>query len=343
MTQQISVAARLRGPMIVGAPLIVIFAAAHYMVRMPGTSFSGTAPQLSFTELRLKVALEQHVKAISTDLGPRNHRHEENYKKAAAYISTAFEQSGYSVQNTKDDARPKRGPSNIEVRIEGVSAPSEVIVIGAHYDTSGQSPGADDNASGVAVLLELAKLLKSSSPARTLIFVAFADEEPPHFKQNTMGSLSYARALAKTKVKVVAMISIETVGHFSDAPGSQHYPFPYNILYPSTGNFLSFVGDLSSRALVQRCIESFRREGTLPSEGLAAPRSAPGVSWSDHWSFWQIGAPALMVTDTGSFRSDHYHTKTDTAEKLDTTRMVRVVTGLETVIRDLSQADADRP
>jgi Zn-dependent M28 family amino/carboxypeptidase len=132
------------------------------------------------------------------------------------------------------------------------------------------------------------------------------------------------------------MLSLETIGYYSDAPNSQQYPPPFNLYYPSTGNFIGFVGNEESSRLVEQVVRAFRQHAKFPSEGSAAPSDVPGVGWSDHWSFWQAGYPALMVTDTAPFRYPHYHLSSDTPDKLDYDRMARVVDGLQAVIGDLA-------
>ena len=189
-----------------------------------------------------------------------------------------------------------------------------------------------DNGSGVAAMIELAHLLKESKPARTLRFVAFVNEEPPFHHSDAMGSRQYARRSNERGENVVAMFSLETIGWYSDRPGSQRYPFPLNFFYPATGNFLAFVSNLGSRALLHETIASFRRHAELPSEAVAAPAFIPGVDWSDHWSFWKEGNAALMVTDTAPFRYPFYHTPEDTPDKIDFDRLARVVAGVERVV-----------
>jgi len=206
-------------------------------------------------------------------------------------------------------------------------------------------PGADDNASGVAVVLALAEALHGTKPERTLRFVAFANEEPPSFWTEQMGSLVYARALKAKKENVVAMLSVESIGYYSDEANSQKYPRPFSLFYPSTGNFVGFVGNVRSRSLTRQVVRRFRDEARIPSEGAALPGSVKimgqpvglqGIDWSDHWSFWQVGYPAVMVTDTAVFRNPWYHHVNDKPDTLDYRRMSLVTTGLEDVLRDLA-------
>jgi Zn-dependent M28 family amino/carboxypeptidase len=196
--------------------------------------------------------------------------------------------------------------------------------------------GADDNATGVAAILELARMLHDSKLRKTIRFVLFVNEEPPFFQTDTMGSLVYARQLKRENAAVSAMLSLEMLGYYSEASGSQKYPAALGWLYPSQGNFIGFVGKADSPELVRRAIRSFRETTSFPSEGVAAPVEWPGVGWSDHWSFWQAGYPAIMITDTAIFRNPYYHTPRDTADKLDFAKMARVVEGIRRVVEDLS-------
>jgi len=231
---------------------------------------------------------------------------------------------------------------NIEVEVPGGAGADEVIIVGAHYDSVLGAVGANDNGSGVAAVLELARLFRDARPARTVRFVAFVNEEPPFYRSEQMGSRVYARRSRERRDHIVAMLSLETIGYYSDEPGSQLYPFPLRFFYPSTGNFLALVANLGSRGLLHEALASFRRNAQFPSEGVAAPAFIPGVDWSDHWSFWQESYPALMVTDTALYRYPHYHTLQDTPDKLDYERLARVVMGLHGTLRDLARAPPRR-
>jgi Zn-dependent M28 family amino/carboxypeptidase len=188
----------------------------------------------------------------------------------------------------------------------------------------------------VAALLELARLLAGTALPRTVRFVAFANEEAPFFYGDEMGSNLYAVRARAQGERIEAMLSLETIGYYTDQPASQRYPFPFSFFYPDTGNFIGFVGDLSNWRLVRRAIGAFRTATAFPSEGVAAPRWTRGVHWSDHWSFWEAGYPAIMVTDTALYRYPHYHAATDTPEKLDYTGLARVTGGLVDVITALA-------
>ena len=301
---------------------------------MPGRSFRGLPPPLTSEELTLRDELRADVQKIAGEIGERNVEHYQELAAAADFIERSFLEAGLQPRRDGYDVAGKRC-ENIAAEIAGLRP--EIVVIGAHYDSVLGSPGANDNGSGVAALLALARRFAGKPSARTLRFVAFANEEPGYFQTEEMGSWVYAHRCKERGDLISAMISLETIGYFSNTPGSQKYPMiGLRLLYPSAGNFIGFVGNVSSRALVRRALGTFRAHATLPSEGAAMPASVPGVGWSDHWSFWQHGYPAIMVTDTAPFRYPHYHARSDTPDKLDYESMTRVVQGLQDVIRDLA-------
>ncbi|MGH8700454.1 MAG: M28 family peptidase, partial [Burkholderiales bacterium] len=285
-----------------------------YMVAVPGASYRGALKPLTPDENLLAGNLRTHVAAVAS----REHnlyRYAE-LEASAQYIEETLAGLGHAVAAQRYAVQEKE-VRNIEVEIKGGDRASEIVVVGAHYDSVLGAPGANDNGSGVAAVLELARLLRDAKPARTLRCVLFVNEEPPFDRTDVMGSRVYARRSRERGENVVAMFSLETIGWYSEQPGSQRYPFPLNLFYPSTGHFIAFVSNLASRALLHETIASFRRHAGFPSEGVAAPAWIPGVDWSDHWSFWQEGWPALMVTDTAPYRYPHYHSAGDTPDKVD--------------------------
>ena len=307
-----------------------------FMTSMPGRSYAGPLSSLSIEETEIKANLTRHVAYVAGEIGERNVIAYAPLQKTAQYIEDNLKRSGYDV-NSQEYVVQMRKVRNLIVEIPGGSRASEIVVIGAHYDTVYDCPGADDNTSGVAALLELARILKGSRPARTVRFVAFVNEEPPWFQTGDMGSLVYAKETHRRKENIVAAISIETIGMYSDVEGSQQYPEGFKSLYPSKGNFIAFIGDLGSRALVQDAVRSFRASTQFPSEGSAVPAWITGVGWSDHWSFWQEGYPGIEITDTAPFRNPNYHRPTDKPDTLDYDRMARVVHGLVSVVKDLGK------
>ena len=305
------------------------------MILMPGKSFRGPLPPLSAVQTALRDETRRHVEKLAGEIGERNVYVQKKLAAAADYVEATFTKAGHVVSRQSFQAKGELC-QNLEIEIRGITKPGEIVLIGAHYDSVVGSPGADDNASAVAALLALAKLPALQKPARTLRFVAFVNEEPPFFQTEQMGSLVCARRCRERGDNIVTALVIESVGYYSTAKGSQKYPFPVGLFYPSRGDFIAFVSRTKDRALVRRCVKSFRERAQFPCEGGALPGVLPGIGWSDHWAFWQVDYPALMVTDTATFRSPHYHTEHDTPDKLDYDRLARVVDGMEKVIRELA-------
>lgn len=258
---------------------------------------------------------------------------------AASLIEREFRAGGYAPERQEYFvAADGVTVANVIAEVRGRDH-RNVVVIGAHYDAVEGTVGADDNASGVAVLLALARRFAGTKPDRTLRFVAFANEEPPHFQTPDMGSLHYARRCNERGETVVGMLSLEMLGYYSDAPRSQQYPALLAAFYPDRGNFIGFAGNRKSWRLVRRSARAFRRGTSFPAEAAVLPEIIPQIGWSDQWSFWQFGWPALMVTDTALFRNPWYHTARDTPETLDYERMAHVTTGLRAVVAELAGVD----
>lgn len=314
---------------------LVTWGVVHYLTAAPGASHAGPLPQLTAEERTLAATLKRHVETIAA--AEHNIEQYDELEEVALYLERTLQGYGFTTVPQRFETGGKT-VRNIEVVIEpaaGTASP-EVIVVGAHYDTAANTPGANDNASGTAAVLELARLLRDlhgRTPKR-LRLVLFVNEEPPYYRTSDMGSVHYARMLAEAKERVTAMYSIETVGFFSDAPGSQSFPPPFGVLFPDRADFISFVGLTGSRSLVRETLRSFRSHTGFPSIGGVAPDIIPGIGWSDHWAFAQHGFQALMVTDTAVYRYPHYHEPTDTPDKVDTEKVARIVKGMERVIRD---------
>ena len=305
------------------------------MTQMPLRSYSGLLPPMSGLQLELASRLEADVRYLSVNIGERNIPQSGSLQATTDYIRITLAKAGYAIVE-QSYAVEGHSVSNIEAQLTGIAPKEPAIVVAAHYDSVAGTVGADDNASGVAAALELARDLRGTKLRRTLRFVFFVNEEPPYFQTEQMGSLVYARQLRRAEIPVSAMISLEMLGYYSDVPGSQKYPSGLGWLYPSRGNFVGFVGNTASRDLVRRAVREFRQSTKFPSEGLAAPDTWPGVGWSDQWSFWQAGYPALMVTDTAVFRYPHYHTAEDTLKEIDFEKMARVVEGIRSVVVHLA-------
>ncbi|MHC4224401.1 MAG: M28 family peptidase [Planctomycetota bacterium] len=320
-----------------GLPLLFLVIGGWLMIGMPGRSHRGPLPPLTAEETASRERLRGHIHTLAVEIGERNVWVPRALARTASYIESQLKALGYSPARQEFEVERLK-VSNIEVERKGATLPDEIFVIGAHYDSVPGCPAANDNGSGVAGLLELARAFSGLKPGRTVRFVAFVNEEPPFFQTGQMGSLIYARRCRERNEKVVAMISLETMGYYTDEPKSQKYPPPLNLFYPSTGNFIGFVGNFGSRGLVRKCIASFRSHTRFPSEGAALPGFVPGVGWSDHWSFWKAGYDALMVTDTAPFRFPDYHARSDTPDKIDFDGLARVVAGVTRVVRELAGA-----
>jgi hypothetical protein len=317
---------------------VALFVAWERMIHMPGESYRDELPPLDDPQAELRKSLEADVRHLATTIGERNLDHYANLLRAADYVEGRLAESGYRVARQSYQVNGM-DCHNLEAELSGAVKPDEIVVVGAHYDTAPGTPGANDNASGVAALLALADRLRDAKPARTLRFVAFTNEEPPHFQTPDMGSWVYARGCSQRNENIVAAISLETIGYYRDEEGSQVYPPPLSAFYPSQGNFIAVVGNVGSRPLVHRVIDAFRRHAKFPSEGGAVPGEITGVGWSDHWSFWQEGYQGVMITDTAPFRYPYYHQPEDTPDKLDFDRMTRVVDGLVPVVAELVEDD----
>lgn len=303
---------------------------------MPGESYTNTLPSITPEEMQVKDNLQSIVETLSTDIGSRTvDGHYEALRTAAEYLKQQFRQMGYPT-TTQEFHIGDLPVENIIATNKGRQYPEQIIVIGAHYDTHENTPGANDNGSGIASLMEIARLLKDFQSKRTIRFVAFTNEEPPFFHTEQMGSAQYASACKENNDHIIGMISLETMGYFSDEPDSQHYPSHVAPLYPSKGNFIAFVSDLSSAKFLKKTVGLFRQKCHFPSEGAALPSALPGIGWSDHWSFWQNGYPAIMVTDTAVFRYPHYHMIDDTPDKLSFGHLARITIGLSDVVKALA-------
>lgn len=308
--------------MIAGISLLLLFLSlSTSFARQPG------AIQMDLLEKNLR----EHVRVLSSEIGRRDTSRHENLRAAGHYIEEILKMYGYAVrsQTYLVEGREMR---NIIASQPGQRLPEETILVGAHYDTVPETPGADDNASGVAGMLELARLSSASPTARTLKFVAFSNEE-----DGMMGSRVYARRAKEEGEKIVAMLSLEMIGFFSDQVGSQQYPAGLRFFYPDTGNFIGVVGHLRYMGLVWKVKTALKKHSTVPVESLAGVSWIRGIELSDHTSFWREGYPALMITDTAFYRNPHYHTSTDTSETLDYKRMAEVVLGLYHVLNSLDK------
>jgi len=316
-------------------PCVILGGGLSFMTCMPGSSRSQGYGPVRRSDSGLGGDIQRDVRALAETIGERNVTRPDALNAARDYIEASFARFGFTP---KRETYSVAGVacSNVIAEIAGSSKRSEIVVVGAHYDSVVGSPGANDNASGTAALLSLARHFSTTRPARTLRFVAFVNEEPPWFQTDDMGSRVHAKASRARGDDIIAMLSLETLGCYSDAADSQRYPAPIlNLVYPSRGNFVAFVSNLSSRSLLRDVIREFRESDTVPSAGGALPEFVSGVGWSDHESFWREGYPAVMVTDTAVYRDANYHEKSDTADAVDFARLACVAIALEQVVEHL--------
>jgi Zn-dependent M28 family amino/carboxypeptidase len=278
-----------------------------------------------FEKEEVKARLYNHVDHLSVKIGDRYLWKEASLNEAANYIDSVLKAYGYAVRYQTYSCYGK-SVSNLVAEKNGTE--KEVVVVGAHYDTVPGTPGADDNASAVAGLLELARLQQETSNKKNLAFVAFVNEEPPCFGSNNMGSMVYAKHLKEQRTPVEVMVSLEMIGYFSEER-IQRYPLPgMGLVYPKTGDYIGVVGNFHSFKYVSFFKKGIRKHSNIHSRSLTAPEFFGGINLSDNYSFWHYGYRAVMITDTSFFRNRHYHQETDTIDTLDFDRMAEVVKGL---------------
>jgi hypothetical protein len=310
-------------------------AAVRYSIVFPRQPFTDAIPELTADEEALARRQEEHVRAIASR--PHNLDHYPALEAAALYIERTLREAGHAPRRQEYRVRGQL-VRNIEVVIEPAKPARDAptYVVGAHYDSPDDSPGANDNGTGVAGVLELARLLADLKPDRhRLRLLLWVNEEAPYGKTPDMGSWQHARRLKDSGENVAGAIALETIGYFSDDAGSQTFPPPFGLIYPHRGNFIAFVGLIGARPLVHRTLASFRRHTRFPSIGGVAPGFLRGIDLSDHWAYHQFGFPAMMVTDTAPFRNPYYHELDDLPENVDYKSLARVTKGLERVIREL--------
>jgi len=310
-----------------------------YMVKCVGGWNGEPIEKQRVSELiEIRERLQKDVGYLQS-LGPRNSVNEQTYAKlrqCEEWIKQRWQSQGYSVKS-QTYLFEGREYSNLGIELQGRVSPSEVVIVSAQYDTLPDSPGANNNGSGVAILLSLSDLLRSNAPDRTLRLVNFVNEEDPVFDTEMMGSYVYAKRSHQLREDIRVMLSLDALGIYTDKPDSQKYPFPFSLLYPGHGNFLAFIGDFSSRKYMVEATRGFKKGSSFPIEAGVVPKWVEGAGWSDHLSFWKFGYPGIMVTDIGGFRSLYHTTKEDTMEKLNFEAMSRIVLGMYGAIADLTQ------
>lgn len=300
----------------------------------PGNSFSGPLPELSPAQATIRNELQTDVYEFSDNVGPRCSLR--SLHEAQNWIEKKLELPGVTVQLVEVDMN---GPkvANVEATIRGTKRPGEIVLLGAHYDTVPRSPGANDNASGVAALLTLARRLPQINPERTVKLVFFVNEENPYSFGIQMGSRVYAEECRRRGYNIVAMVCIDSLGYYSDAAGSQKYPALVGWQLPSRANFVAFASDVKNQRLMDTVVALYRSSVNFPSLGVAL--DSKSVARSDHASFWAVDYPAIMMSDTSDYRDPHYHSPTDKPDNLNYDCFARVVDGLQKTVQRMSQSD----
>lgn len=286
----------------------------------------------------LQQNLQHHVYRLADEIGERNLQHPDALHAAEDYINQTWQQQGYEVEKQAYLERNIQC-ANLEVTQKGNARAEQIILVGAHYDTVYGSPGANDNGSGLAVLLELSRLFRSETTNMSVRFVAFVNEEPPFFFSGRQGSNIYAKAIRQRGDDIRLMLALETMGYYSSEPHSQDYPPLFRYFYPHTADFISLVTNFGSRRVMLKLARAFREVTDFPLEHVATFSFIPGVAWSDHLSFWRQNYKALMITDTAFYRYPYYHSSNDTPEKLDYPRLARVCDGLFKALRLLANSE----
>ncbi|MDH3328343.1 MAG: M28 family peptidase [Desulfobulbaceae bacterium] len=279
--------------------------------------------------------IRKWVEYLALEIGRRPATRVDLLRKVAERLTETFINLGYEVAQQPVPYKQTHH-INIIARPKGSidSHPGRpLLVVGAHYDTVSNSPGADDNASSIGGLMEMARLL-ADNPPTGLRLAAFCPEEPPAYRTRRMGSYIYAGSLKEAGIRLKGMICLEMIGYFNDAPGSQSYPLPFmKMVYPREGNFIAIVGNIRSARWTWQVKDAFKTGTDLPVETLNAPSVIVGIDFSDHWSFNKCGYPAVMVTDTAFYRTPYYHLPSDLPETLDYVRAAKVVDGIAAAVR----------
>jgi hypothetical protein len=313
---------------ILGAALILAVTAYLVMIDVKPRGRRPTSGPEALREMqRLEAEMRRHVGVLAQGIGERNLGRPRALDDAARYIAHVWRQRGFPV--TEETFAVAGGTvRNIIAEQRGVRDRSAIVLVGAHYDTAPGTPGANDNATGVALLLEMSRALARTAFPCTVRYVAFVNEEPPHFSTDDMGSRVHARGARQRGEQILAMLSLETLGYYTQEPRTQAYPFPFDLLYPSTGNFLTVVGNIASRRLVVDFLRHFAAASDFPVEGAATFEWIPGVAWSDHAPFWAEGFPAIMLTDTAPFRYPEYHGAGDLPDRIAWPEFARAADGI---------------
>jgi Zn-dependent M28 family amino/carboxypeptidase len=295
---------------------------------------------MSSTMRTIEDHVRAHIVTLGDTIGERNVFRPQALAAARTYIESVFETYGYRVEQQTYDVDGV-GCVNLEASLQGSQKREQILLLGAHYDSVVGSPGANDNGSGVAALLEIAGLFAGSAPDLTVRFVAFVNEEAPFFMTSRQGSVVYAKAARRRGDDIRLMVSLETLGCYLDAPGSQRYPPMFRWFDPDRGNFLALISDFQSLPAARRMARVFRAHSDFPLEYAGLFRWFPGVAWSDHLSFWRRGYRAVMATDTAYHRYPYYHTADDTPDKVNLPKLAEATAALYRCCRAMAEDGRD--
>lgn len=326
---------------IICAVIVIVTMAAFYWRAtwhlMPGQSFKGPLPGLSPEESATRDFLSGHLEVLAKQIGERNSKKYSELQKSVDYITQQFKNIGYVPRFQEFDVDGKNY-KNIEVELPGSDPDLAKVIVGAHYDSAVDSPGANDNASGVACILELARLLHGRQNVRTVKIVAFANGEAPFQATQNSGSYQYAQLAKSANAKIKGMLSLDEIGYYTDAPNSEKLPVNIFSYYPPEGNFVMAVADSQSANLCRTTVGEFRAYTKFPIEGIICQSSTnpQGMIGADHCQFWNAGYPAVMLTDTGSDRYPNVHSQLDNLSQVDADKLSRVVSGLLSVVSNLA-------
>ena len=285
-------------------------------------------------------ALHADVAYLTQTIGPRNPPHAEALRRAEAWVTERWSTQGYDVLRQPFEVEGVEC-ANLEIAIPGRSRPSEIVLLSAQYDTWPDSPGANNNGSGMVVLLKVSEWLRDARLDRTVRLLAFTTQEPPYDNTPHMGSLRYARGCRERGENILAALSMDAIGIYKHEPGTQKIPFPFSLFYPTRGDFLAFIANLESRPYVVTATRGFKKWSAFPIEAASVPHWVKGAAWSDHGSFWKMGYPGIQITDTGAFRAASHTTKDDTIEKLDFAALARISLGMYGAVVELASAEGD--
>ena len=309
-----------------------------YMIKCEG-QWRGIPAEAQMANLgEIRKALEADV-AYLQSLGSRNSENDVAYaklRKCEEWILKRWQAQGYYVKRQIFTVKGRQY-ANLEIEFLGRVAPRDIIIVSAQYDTLPESPGANNNASGMSILMYLSGILRRYAPERTLRLVAFVNEEDPFFGTEMMGSYQYAKRSHELHENIRTMLSMDSLGIYMDRPYSQRLPFPFSLFYPKRGNFLAFIGDFSSRPSMLVATRGFKKGSAFPIEAGVVPKWVEGAGWSDHLSFWKFDYPGIQVTDTGAFRSPYHTTKEDTMEKINFEALSRITIGMYYSILELTK------